>query len=1249
MTTQQPIDDEVLRDLRKWTKFVICFALIAELFHFLLAGGPVIQSFDPGIKWQNWTIFIGAFFGIPSLVFLLGRKWPRQHVTTAHLTLICGVLFFFYQLIFESLDEFSKSNGVLLLVLTPIGVFGLGLAIYRLVCRPKLFACNWATDLVALVALVFTLSVATNAGLNITRIIFPATWDYHLYRIDGAFVGVATHIANLNDMAPPFIKAFTQASYNILIICLYVMVGLTLRSGRSKELHIWRILILPFVFAFPLYAWLPVSGPIYTFFDGQFPANMPLFTDVAASQVIIPPAARNGMPSMHLTGAFLIWMLAIGLRHRVAVLCASNLVLATVWSTLAIGEHYFIDLVVALPYAAFIGTALIWPERLRASKVIAFPIWFSGAFFLMWMVFLKITPEALALNLWVVQVAASLSTVCAGYVFWGMAKISRNPLADQARVVKKQDCNSEHLKPPRWILLIFFTSGVAGLIYEVVFAKALAVTFGSTAVASYTVLATYMGGMALGAWIGGLAADKIRNPLHVYALCEAAIGIFAALTPLLFELIQRIYIHVSLDVAPDTSWLISARVFLGVLCLGVPTTLMGATMPIMFKYLRNLGVSSTKTIAPLYGANVAGAAFGSIVAGYFVLPAVGRNGGTYLAAVISLIVALYVIERNKSSPSIKERSVSLDSFETGATTSAESPSLVLGLTALATLFIGGAVTLGLEINFMHLLAVVAGNSVYAFSLMLATFLAGLGLGSFIGEKLISYFSRANIMAWAQCGVALAIALTAHLWSEIPSYFGSFEIYPVQLSFSARETIRAIVCALAMLPVAFFIGLSYPSAMSLAADWLAPSGGSKGFGIASALNTCGNIVGVLVVGFYLLPAFGSRDTSMLLALLALLIGIVATLVSQRQSASANKLIMKTTTRWIPALAACGLLIMFPNRWDVDELSTGSNVYFSPQRWGKIVDHAESVEGGLTSVAKNSSGTLTLLTNGKFQGNDSIGGEMVAQESFALFPLLHTLARDRALVIGYGTGMTARVLHESKFQLIDIAELSRDIVTMANRHFSSINQGVSDKQGVKVHYTDGRNYLLTQTAKFDLISIEITSIWFAGAANLYNQDFYALAKKRLTDRGVLQQWVQLHHISPTDLAYIVGSLRSEFKYVWLYVRGGQGVLVASNNASSLELPGEKSFASDGKLYEGGRDPAELKTHLMLSPAGVDRFISSVDPTMKSLVSTDRNLYLEHSTPKGNALGDVLTRNLKLLASFERPQKKGDGSHQKYETHN
>lgn len=1209
-------------------------ALLAEILQFLLAGRPAVFGFLAQRNWLDAAYFFGAFAGVPAVVLWIGGKQSSTFKTWANPALCLGFAIYAYQLIFDSASGLSSASAVICVIVAPIGVLalvGFGIDLKK---NPDCRAAGAASFFFWVALALGALTIATNSGLRNNRFLYPATWDYFIYRIDAAYGGLATASVIAFDQAPPVVQASTTAVYGLLIFAFFSMLALAIRQNDVIRLNVWRVLIVPFILAFFLYSFLPVSGPVYTFFSGEFPYSMPTPLEVTAAQVVIPPAYRNGMPSMHLTGALLVWMLAIGLRHRVAILASTFLVLGTAWATLAMGEHYVLDLIVAFPYAAFLGSALIWPERLQKKNKAATFIWLSGAIFVVWLALIRLAPQWLSKELWFVQVMSVLSILIACLVFYSAAKKSRRADDAIAATVSFSQPTSADPAAPRWVIALFVISGLAGLVYEVVYAKALAVTFGSTALASYTVLATYMGGMALGAWLGGHIADYSKNPLRAYAICEALIGVYAVATPQMFHWIQDIYIYFSLDATPDAAWLTPFRLALGAGCLGVPTILMGATLPLMFKYLRGMGISSSRAIAPLYAANVTGAALGSVVAGYFLLPAVGRNGGTYIAAVISLMIALYALEKikkNAREPGVRIEEVNLkeNSFSSEGIQSEK----ISGIVALLVLFIGGAVTLGLEVNSMHLLAIVAGNSVYAFGLMLATFLAGLGLGSMVGEKLMPRFPRLTLISWAQCGIALAVAITAQLWDEVPSYFASFSLYPISLSFSAREAVRALVCTLAMLPPAFFIGLSYPAAMSLATDWLSPGGGAKGVGVASALNTLGNIIGVVLVGFWLLPEFGSRNTALALGLTALILGIGAAAVDQRKSKRALiRAPLFKMQRWTPIIVAAIALSLFPNQWNYNDLSSGANVYFAAQKWGDVIDHAESVEGGLTTVAKNTNGVSVLLTNGKFQGNDSAGGEMVAQESFALFPLLHTEKRNKALVIGYGTGMTARTFHDLNFNRVEIVELSRDIVKLADRHFEKINSHVSIKPGVGVHYTDGRNFLLTQAQQFDVISVEITSIWFAGAANLYNKDFYALAKKRLTHEGVLQQWIQLHHISALDLVYAIGSVRSEFKYVWLYVRGGQGIIVASNNSNSANFPGESLVAKANKDSDQELQPAKLKSHLLLSPEGVDGLIFKFDPTMQTLVSTDVNLYLEHSTPKGNALGDVLQKNVEMLSEFQ-----------------
>ena len=389
------------------------------------------------------------------------------------------------------------------------------------------------------------------------------------------------------------------------------------------------------------------------------------------------------------------------------------------------------------------------------------------------------------------------------------------------------------------------------------------------------------------------------------------------------------------------------------------------------------------------------------------------------------------------------------------------------------------------------------------------------------------------------------------------------------------------------------------------------------GLGAALNTFGNIVGVLLFGFVLLPWLSGLATSKIVAGGALLVAAVVAV-----SVSTQKM---RRCLGVAAAAVIALLVASPARLDYDMLSSGANVYFAKQDWGKVVDHAESIDGGLTTVARmpnKDAVVTTLLTNGKFQGNDALKGEVQAQIGFAALPLLHQGRHNDALVIGYGTGVTSRVLYDGGFAHIDIAELSRDVLKLANTYLSSVNQNVSDQPGVQTYVTDGRNFLLLTKRKYDVISIEITSIWFANAASLYNREFYQLARSKLQPDGVLQQWVQLHHMAPADLLTVIGTLRKEFTYVSLYVVAGQGILIATNDAAHAQPDPAVVAALDGapRLQAvrelAGRNFSKLAGNLLLAPQQVDALLNRVGSTGDTWVSTDNNLRLEYNTPKGNA---------------------------------
>jgi len=1218
-------------ELKRWLLIVLTMNVSVHFLYVFLYGVPNTLLQRSGATYHAILALVGFHFGVAALVTELGGLTRTSRVKLLAASLF-GVLAFVQASTVEGGLHIEPTWNALILIsgLGALHLVGLVMHLASCILKKKKIS-EYFIFYIQLCLLVTLLGMGTGLALELTKVIFPATYDYHAYRIDAAFGGVANWCATTFDAAWPSIKAATFTVYSILVLCFYVVIGLVLRERSMTRLQGWRVFILPFLLAWFCYALVPVSGPIYAFFDGRFPGNLPDVAHVAGAKVILPPFARNGMPSFHLTGALLLWMLTASLRWKLPFGFASLLVLATVWSTMALGEHYAIDLVVALPFALSLGWTLINPSGLVfQSRRLGFTLSVGWLTFLTWMIAFVAAPNWLAAHLGFVRGLAFFGLMVsvllgAAYLKAVWRGFESNELTDQS-VAPNQFVRGESL--PIWVASLFFASGFAGLLYEVVYAKSLALVFGSTSLAAYTVLTVYMGGMAFGAWVGGRLADRAGKPLYVYALCEAGIGLYAAVTPELFHFIQGVYVHMSLDVPPDDGWLTVLRVVLGAGALVVPTVMMGATLPLMFKYATSTGVAGRVAISNLYAANVIGAAFGSLVAGYVILPSLGRNGATYAAAVVSLLISLYAVDL------VKNRSKGAggsNHYRDMVNLSVGPPvGRLMGLTALLTLCFGGVVTLGLEVVSMHLLATVSGSSVYAFGIMLATFLFGLGLGSWCVDKWLPSVSRLLVVVIAQSGLALTIGVTAHFWDALPGYFGSFGMSPVYISFGGREVIRALVCAVAMVPGAFFIGFGYPSAAALASDWLGDKGAGNGLGLASCFNTVGNILGVLIFGFLALPMLGSRLSLMALACTSTVLAIVVYGVWIQHAGGWRTGLTQRLKLGVLPILPCVALLLFPADWNWGDLSSGGNVYFRQQDWGAVVDAAESVEGGITSVAKSRDGILTLLTNGKFQGNNSQGGEMQAQASFALLPLLHTDRRENALAIGYGTGMTARVLHDQGFQSLQVAELSRDLVRLADKHFQSINAGVSHAPNVKMNFADGRNFLLTQSTKFDLVSIELTSIWFSGAANLYNQEFYRLVKGRLRDTGVVQQWVQLHHMSPIDLFYILGSVRSEFKYVWVYFSGGQGVIVASNNRAARDNEGAKRMLAHaaGKLAYTV-DPSDLARRLVAGPEQVDALIGRFDPTMAGMVSTDNNLYLEYSTPKGNALReDTVAANLRML---------------------
>jgi len=777
------------------------------------------------------------------------------------------------------------------------------------------------------------------------------------------------------------------------------------------------------------------------------------------------------------------------------------------------------------------------------------------------------------------------------------------------------------------LTLVFLCSGFAALSYQTYFAKKLALVFGSQSSAAYTVLAIYMAGMALGSAIGAVLARRARRPLVWYAVAEAVIALYCWITPDIFTGAHAIYVDLAQGIRPDAAQLVLDQVLLGAAVLALPTVLMGVTLPLLVRAVA--GVQECfAALANLYSANTLGAAAGALSAGYWLIPALGMRGTLGVSCLIDLAVAVAALRlaRRLGAADAGVAPMVTPPVETGA---AERQSDQRHI-ALSFLFITGAVTMMLEVSTMHLLAVVIGNSVYAFALMVTCFLLGLGLGGMCAGKVAGAQPSARLMRAMFC-LAASILVSTYLWQAASGYFFWLAGLNVPHSFALREALRVVPALCIAVPPAFAVGALYPLTMSLAAQ-----GRHERIGVPGALNTVGNIVGVLLAGFVLLPVIGGLGITLLAAALAAGMLVLALFAAPQPP------VRRAVALFTIAVLAAGA----PKSLDWSRVASGINVYMAVPYYagGKVIDHAESADGGLTAIfgqqfAGDPQLHKTLTTNGKFEGNNvmSQGGEMEAQVGLGLSPLMHVSHFDNALVIGYGAGITSMTIHEAGFAHMDIVDLSRDLVRLSNRHFDTVNFGVSSQPDVTMYYTDGRNYLGLTDRKYDLIAMQLSSIWFAGAASLYNREFYALAAKRLRPGGVLQQWVQLHHTTPQDLRAIFASAAQSFDHVWLYVIGGQGALIASNGSEA-----EPNAAKRERVRATAAKP-RLQPFVALFNDGIDAVLEGevLAPDVVArwtagpgvLASTDDNLYLEYSTPKGNVLtSEAADSNLEYLQGLQ-----------------
>ncbi|MCP4203463.1 MAG: hypothetical protein GY769_16215 [bacterium] len=789
-------------------------------------------------------------------------------------------------------------------------------------------------------------------------------------------------------------------------------------------------------------------------------------------------------------------------------------------------------------------------------------------------------------------------------------------------------------------------SGAAALVYEVVWTRQLSVFLGITIRAEAIVLAAFMLGLALGSRVLGRHADRIRRPLLLFAGLEAAIGLYGLASSRLLPQLAPWYAQFARATELATPTGDVTRFLTAAAALLLPTFLMGGTIPALVRgrlpagptgrhpKTRKPTESLGSVIGSIYALNTLGAAIGAFAAGFVLLPTLGTTHTLLTAAAVNLAISLALWAE------AREPTGGPEVHGEGASGSRPKPTPepFKTNTALTAFAVFGAAALAIQLGWIQALTQILGSSVYAFSLTLSAYLAGLAAGGFVFATWARNRSRqfSSIAPWIAAASAIAVVLGLLAFDRLPGLFLQAFRWNLesQLGWLVVFSFLLVWC-LVLIPTALFGFLS-----PLIASGCSPRQRTAGedVGTAYAVNTAGTTLGALAAGFWLLPNVGLQNTLLLGAVGLAACGALLLVAGRPRTRWATAkgsggllvftLAAALTPRWDPVLTTSGPFI---NASRILDLPAGTSFREALRKRNRIVFYRESAVGSVS--VRDVAGDRLLVINGKTDGSRS--GDSRTQLALGHLPALLHRNPERVLVIGFGTGMTpAAVSAHPEVERLDVIEISPEVVE-ASRFFAAENRGVLFDAKLRLKFADARNFLLASDStisRWDVIISEPSNPWISGVANLFTREYFELARKRLAPNGVMGQWFQSYGMSSEDLRSVVGTFSEVFTQVTIWApQPGDLILVGSDEPHALDgtrarrlnrLPG----ASEDMSVAGWNGIEDFARMLLLD-SGAARTFGADAPA-----NTDEHPRVEFNAPR-NMYRETTFANLLELVEHAR----------------
>ncbi len=769
------------------------------------------------------------------------------------------------------------------------------------------------------------------------------------------------------------------------------------------------------------------------------------------------------------------------------------------------------------------------------------------------------------------------------------------------------------------VLAIFFTSGACGLLYQVVWTRKLVLLFGTAAYAVSTVLSIYFLGLAVGSLWGGRLADRSRNPLRLYGVFELLIGAWAILFIVMISPAEGLVVPALRAFSGQRAFAVGLRAALSLVFLLVPVVLMGATLPLLAKYVTASARTRGLRIGALYSINTFGAVAGCAFTGFWLLAEYGYLRTTLAGAAANAAVGVLAIglSRLALTASPREEAPETAGASAGVFLTAGKAGLVLAVFALS-----GFCALALEVVWTRLLVLVFTGTTYAFTTMLVAMLCGIALGSAVAAVLADRVkSPAFTFGVVEMCVGIACILMLGNFARVAGQYGPM-MQETGYRWAGIVRGRFVLSFTVLFLPTFLFGMTFPfvvRAVTAGRDRL-----GRDIGVLYSANTFGGVLGSLAGGFLIIPLLGTHRGIVTLGSALFAGGLLVTLASPGRS---------IVRKGIAAAAAAGLLV-----WALTHMPANAglavNRAYLPEK-SEILHYAEGVEGTVVVAEEDEEDGEPgrYLWINAMQATASIEKGVRMNRLQGALPLMFAHNPENVLFMCFGSGITAGTLGLSDtFKRIDAVELSRDVLDAAH-YFSEHNLNVIENPKTNFIIDDGRNFLLTTRNHYDLITFEPMPLAQAGVSTFYTREYYESCLAHLAPGGVVSQWVPLHSLSPEIVRSLVYTFTTVFPDYCAWFVNADLFLTGSNQPLVLDMAALRARLENPAVCEalaaaGYHDIPELLASYFMGKEAIDAYAQG------GTVMTDDRPWAEFVAPKLMYERHVTAILDELIPHFESP---------------